>query len=180
MTSDSPEVRWNSRDKISRWLLMALCLVLGIESGAGLLEAIVIVPLWSASAEAARGWSDGAKYIAEGGRFFGIFSPLLLLLTLATLIGGWRSPQPLRRWLFISAAIVLALMAATFVYYLPGQIAMKGATPVAVSDANLEAKARLWVILNWVRQLAGVVAFGSALHAVGLSYRQEANAVASR
>src|SRR5687768_13112426 len=132
MVEDRAEARWDSRDRVTHWLLMAFCLVLGIETGAGIFEALVIVPLWSASAAAARGWGEGAKYLAEGWRFFGVFSRLLLLLTLATLLAGWRSPRPLRRWLLISVVIVLALMAATLAYYVPGQYAMKGATPAAL------------------------------------------------
>jgi Domain of unknown function (DUF1772) len=162
---------------MTRWLLTAFCLILGLETGAGFYEARVAIPLWSASVEAARGWNVGTIYVVDGAHFFVFFTPLLILSTLATLIIGWRSPQPLRKWLLTSTGIILVLIIATILYFIPTLMAVKGPAPVSFSDAVLARKIRLWVILNWIRQGLGLVAFAFALYAVGLSYRQEAKAL---
>jgi hypothetical protein len=175
MTDKPFEYSANRRNILVRRLLFALCLMTGLESGAGLFEARVIVPLWSESAEAARSWTEGTRFVAHGVRFFGIFSPLLLLTTIVTLTAGWRAPQPVRKWLLAATGIVLALLIPTFIYFVPGQIAMQGAAPTEFSDVDLEAKIHLWTILNWIRQIAGIAAFGCALHALGLSYRHGAD-----
>lgn len=169
--------QWNKRDRITRWLLIAFCLVLGLETGAGFYEARVVIPLWSASVEAARNWNVGTIYVVDSAPFFAFFTPLLILTTVATLIVGWKSPQPLRKWLFVSTGIVLVLIISTIIYFLPTLIAVKGPKLVPFSDADLATKIRLWVVLNWMRQLLGLVGFWGALYALGLSYRQEAKAV---
>lgn len=179
MTSKPFEDSSNRRNRLVRRLLFTFCLIIGLESGAGLFEARVIVPLWSESAEAARNWTEGTRFVAHGVRFFGIFSPLLLLTTIVTLIVGWRAPQPVRKWLLAATGIVLAVLIPTFIYFVPGQIAMQGAAPTEFSDVDLEAKAHLWSILNWLRQIVGIIAFGCALHALGLSYRRDAEAGAN-
>ena len=170
------ENRWNRLDKITRWILIIFCLIIGISVGAGLFETIAITPLWSETAEAARGWTADNKYIAQGGKFFAPLASLRLLSTITLLIAAWFSPQPLKKWLFVTAGIVLVLTITTLTYFAPGQFALKGATQAQLSDADLEAKAHLWVVLNWLRQIIALIVFGFALHSVGLSYRQEANA----
>jgi hypothetical protein len=177
MVNDQSVIRWNRRDRITRWLLTAFCLILGLETGAGFYEARVVIPLWSTSVEAARNWNVGTIYVVDGAHFFVFFTPLLILSTLATLIVGWRSPQPLRKWLLISTGIVLVLIIATILYFIPTLMVVKGPKLVPFSDAELVTKIRLWAILNWIRQLLGLVAFVFALYGVGLSYRQEAKAL---
>lgn len=179
MAIDQSVTRWGKRDRITRWLLMSFCLILGLETGAGFYEARVVIPLWSASVEAARNFNVGTAYVVNSGQFFALFTPLLVISTLAVLVVGWKSPRPLRKWLLISTGVVLVLIISTALYFLPTLIAVKGPKPVPFSDAELATKIRLWVALNWARQLLGLVAFGCALYAVGLSYRQEAKAVLS-
>jgi uncharacterized protein YacL len=179
MMDKHSETRWNRLDKITRWILIIFCLIIGITVGAGLFETIVITPLWSETAEAARGWTADNKYIAEGGKFFARLAPLRLLSTITLLIAAWFSPQPLKKWLLVTAGIILALTITTLTYFAPGQSALKGATQAQFSDADLEAKAHLWVVLNWLRQIIALILFGVTLHALGLSYRQEENARSS-
>ncbi len=54
--------------------------------GAGAFVTTVIFPLWTASPEAAVGWTPNTPYYVEEGRFFILASPLLLLLAVVTLI----------------------------------------------------------------------------------------------
>src|ERR1051325_9708554 len=130
MVNDQSVIRWNRRDRITRWLLTAFCLILGLETGAGFYEARVVIPLWSASVEAARNWNVGTIYVVDGAHFFAFFTPLLLLTTIATLIVGWNAPQPVRKWLLVSTGIIVILIISTFIYFLPTLIAIKGPKPV--------------------------------------------------
>lgn len=150
-------------------LLGAYCLVLGIETGAGIFEALVVVPLWGESSAAAQRWRFAAPDVPEGGAFFAIFSPLLLLLTIVLAAASFRAPWPARVTVLISVGIVIVLMATTFAYYLPTQTALKSAE--SISGAAFAREARLWIQLNWVRQSAGVVAFAVAVVAFGRLYQ---------
>jgi hypothetical protein len=150
---------------MSRALLTLFALVLGVEAGAGLFEAVVVVPLWSESLDAARHWAASAPLVPEGGRFFGVASPLLSLITIAVLLTSRRLEPAARRPALAAAAIVFVLIVATFAYYLPGQSAMK-APSETFTDSNFSSQAQLWVRLNWVRQLVGLVAFWLSLRAL--------------
>ncbi len=150
-----------------RWLLFAFTLLMGIGVGGAILTTVVIFPAWTASPEAATSWPD----TVNEGLFFVFVSPLLFLLSLATLIASWRVAPPLRKWIRIATIIYILIFIVTMLYFVPGQLAMKGAAGARIPAAELGSMLRRWVALNWVRQGAGVLAFGAALHALGLSYR---------
>ena len=153
------------------WLIFAYTFLFGIYMGGGLFETIVITPMWSASAEAARQYNEGPFGVVNNGRFFFVIAPLSLLLSIATLVGGWKAPQPLRFWLRLSIGVFLLTFLLTGLYYVPEQGAIKGAATAGLADAEIMARANRWVVLNWLRFAVAFAIWSMTLHALGLAYR---------
>jgi hypothetical protein len=149
-----------------RWLMLAFAGLLGLNIGAALFATVVIFPVWSASPEAAVEW----QRVVDEARFFVVVSPLVLVLAVATLVASWWVDSEVRSWMRIAAASYLVFFAVTMAYFLPGQAALQGEAAALLPRQELSASLQRWVALNWVRQVAGLLALGSALHALGLSY----------
>ena len=152
---------------IIRFVIFAFAAVVGINIGGALLASVVIFPVWSASPEAAAAWNG----VVNEARFFVVVSPLALLLAIVTGIASWWAEAPLRKWMRLSAVLFIAFFVITIAYFVPGQARLKGEAGAVLPQAELAAQLQTWVTLNWGRQALGVIAFGAALHAVGLSYR---------
>ncbi|MDQ3800644.1 MAG: DUF1772 domain-containing protein [Acidobacteriota bacterium] len=157
-----------------RRLLFIYAFVLGIYLGGATFETTVLVPMWSASPDAARYFNQNPLSVFNTGNFFFIVAPLSTLLSIVTLIAGWRAEQPVRFW--IRAAIIpfLIIFLITAFYFVPEQGAIKGAAAQSLPDAELTARASRWVMLNWIRQALALPILGATLHALGLAYRQSA------
>jgi hypothetical protein len=64
-----------------------------------------------------------------------------------------------------AAGLQLLVVASTFTYFVPNVMAlMGGALPVDVAAR----KARMWIMLNWVRFIFTAIAFALALRALML------------
>ncbi len=157
-----------------RWLLFIYAFVLGIYLGGAIFESVVIVPMWSASPDAARYFNQNPLSVFNTGNFFFIIAPLSTLLSIVTLIAGWRAAQPVRFWLRLAIIPFLIIFLTTAFYFVPEQLAIKGAPAQNLSDAELSARASRWVMLNWIRFLLAFPILGATLHALGLTYRQSA------
>lgn len=158
------------RNRIAYWLLFAFTLILGIYFGGGLFEAVVIVPVWSASPEAARYWGSNPLSAVEGARFFLVLAPLSALLALLTLIFGWKAPQPLRFWLRLGIGMFFAMFIATVAFYVPEQMAIKGPTMIReLSDAEIVSRAGRWVTLNYFRAVYSFIELFAVLKAFSYS-----------
>lgn len=154
-----------------RGLLLCFTALMGIEVGAGAFVTFVIFPLWTASPGAAIGWTGDMPYYVEEGRFFIFASPLLFLLSVATLIASWHVEPHVRTWLRIATVSFIIIFVVTLAYFVPAQNLMKGQAGTKIPAAELGSMLRRFVTLNWVRQASGLLAFGAALHAFALSYR---------
>jgi hypothetical protein len=150
----------------ARWLLLAFAGLLGLNIGAALFATVVIFPVWSASPEAAVAW----ERTVDEARFFGVVSPLVLVLAIATLVASRWMDRSIRGWMRAAAVLYLLFFAATLAYFVPGQATLQGGVAALRPPQELSASLQQWVMLNWVRQGVGLLAFGSALHALGLAY----------
>ena len=157
-----------------RWLLFIYAFVLGIYLGGGIFETVVIVPMWSASADAARYFNQNPLSAFNTGNFFFIVAPLSTLLSIVTLIAGWHTEQPVRFWVRLAIIPFLIIFLTTAFYFVPEQLAIKGAPAQSLSDAELTARASRWVMLNWIRFSLAFSIWGATLLALGLAYRQSA------
>lgn len=165
---------WQPRPLL-RWLLFAFTALMAIQLGAGAFVTAVIFPLWTASPEAAIGWTANTPYYVNEGVFFMIADPLLFLLAIVTLIAGWRAAPPLRLWLRIAAISYILIFIVTLAYFVPVQDMMKGEAGTKVATAELSSMLQRFVALNYIREAIGLLVFGAALHTLGLSYRMAGN-----
>src|SRR5689334_17907533 len=158
-----------SAERISLWLFIVL---LSIQLGAGLYETLVVVPLWSASPpQSVWGWNAlrnaHPQFAIDSGRRFWIFiTPTVGLLSLAALLTGWRAPWEHRKWLLAATLTAFMMVVITFLYFVPSLIELMKARPNDVNAGQIAGKARLWVMLNWVRVLALIAAWLCGLRAL--------------
>jgi hypothetical protein len=145
--------------------LWALVIALGLQTGAGLFETRVLVPLWSSDPPASL-----AAYLSQpirpdsGRRFWIILSPITAVISLLNLVLAILSTAPMRAWWIASAAGSVTVMAATFGYFVPALLSM------ARDGANTPpAKARRWVVLNYFRAVLIVAAWIAALKAFSVA-----------
>lgn len=157
------------KNNITRWLLFAFTFVFCIYMGGGLFEAVVIVPVWSASVEAARAWGSNPLSAIEAARFFIPVSSISILLGLATLIFGWNAPRPMRFWLRLGLGMFLAMSVATFAYFVPEQLAIKAEPALRIADAELVSRLSRWASLNIFRAVYAFVTIFCVLKALSYS-----------
>ena len=166
-----------STGRLFLWLFVIL---FGIEIGAGLYEARVIVPVWSAAPpESVWGWNAlrnaNPQFAVDAGRRFWMFTtPAIGLLSIATLISGWRTRPEHRKWLVAATASALIVVVATFVYFVPTLIELMTAGPDGANATRIAEKAHLWVTLNWVRAAVYIAAWLCGLRALTVPSAREA------
>ncbi|HJQ38517.1 MAG TPA: hypothetical protein VKB93_15370 [Thermoanaerobaculia bacterium] len=149
--------------------LWALVIALGIQVGAGIFETRVLVPLWSSNPPASL-----TEFYAQplrpdsGRRMWVILSPMTTLISVVNFVLALMSRTPWRQWWLASAACSLAVMVATFAYFVPAL--MSFARSAEHPSAMVADQTRRWVILNYLRALvlilgwvAGLKAFASGV-----------------
>ena len=107
--------RWSGRDRATHWLLFALAVVAGIQTGGVIFDSLVNDPVWSDSVVAARAWNEDVN----PGRFYIAFTNGVLLLAVATLVVGWRSPRPVRGWMRLATGFFIVAVVISMAYFLP-------------------------------------------------------------
>jgi hypothetical protein len=164
MASEGDRFGWATRDRILHVLLFALAMVSGIQVGGALFDSLVNDPVWSASAAAARQWTQ-----VDTSRFYIVFTNLLVLLVIITLVVGWRAQRPLRRWLRLATALFIIAIVTTFIYFLPELQQIRGAAAASIPDDELSSRIQRWTLLDTVREVLIFGGFALTLHTLGLS-----------
>lgn len=136
--------------------LWALVIALGLQTGAGIYETRVIVPLWAAAPS--RFFSQPLR--PDSGKRLWIFlSPITSIVSIINLIYAFGAMEPRRTWWIAASVISIAVMIVTFAYFVP--------TLLAIARANegddIAAKVKTWVTLNYVRAIAIIAAWLAAL-----------------
>lgn len=153
-------------NSIALWLLV---ISLGIQTGAGLFETRVLVPLWACSPP-----QSVLAYLAvpirpdSGRRLWIILTPLTGIISLLNLVAAFLYAGPARTWWLFAAGSALLVIIVTFAYFIPVLLRLPDAAKIP--GAQLTRMVRLWVLLNWLRfmilvaaWLAGLKAFAIAL-----------------
>ena len=101
-------------------LLWLLVVAVGIEIGAGIYEARVLVPLWAgAPPDSLLAYNVQELRPAPGQQFWIVSTPLVGLLGLANLVAAWRSRMSKRAWWVAGAGGVVGIVVLTFIYFVP-------------------------------------------------------------
>lgn len=106
------------RHKLASGLLIASVFAWGIWCGGRVSNELMTVPIWSASPP------ESLKVYRElprkgGAPFFLIFHPLYVALAIGATLVAWKSARRARKWLALSALIVVAVTIFLMFYLTP-------------------------------------------------------------
>jgi hypothetical protein len=142
---------------------------LGIAFGAGLYESRIVVPQWLRfSQESGYRWNAEAARSADTGLRFWVYVTTgpLSLLTLASFVVAWWTPDGVRNWWLGAATAALVDRVMTFTYFIPTMIRLTHGETLGESEAA--ARALQWVRLGYVRHAATLAAWLASLMAFSL------------
>jgi hypothetical protein len=146
---------------LALWLLV---IALGIQTGAGLFESRVLVPLWASSPPGSvRAYNETVIKADSGRRFWIFLTPITGLISLLNVFAAWLAAEPQRTWWLISSITAVFLIAITFAYFVP--VLMRLPKASTIQPDALTRMVRLWVRLNWIRFILLVMAWLAALKA---------------
>jgi len=167
------------RTQIEEILLWLFVILAAIVIGGGLYEMRVIVPLWSNSPpESAWYWEAqriaNPQYAPNSGlRFWILVTPTHLLLSVATLIAGWKTHGARRKWIFASTIAFIILHISALVWFVPLITQILNSRSLGIPAEQVVAKAHMWVTLSWVRAILGLAAFVAGLRALSIGPSRE-------
>jgi uncharacterized membrane protein len=162
------------RLRLAQITLWFFVIFLSIEVGGGLYETRVIVPRWSASPpESVWAWADlratnAQVAIDPGVRFWIYVMPATGLSALLALAFSFATEGAHRRWRVIATILALAVVAATFIYFVPNIILLLGPNSHNIDGAKVKTLANQWVMWNYVRAAIGIAGWLAALRAFHL------------
>ncbi|MES2221880.1 MAG: DUF1772 domain-containing protein [Acidobacteriota bacterium] len=141
--------------------------------GAGLYEALVVVPFWSAGAPAslAEGNPLLQVHIRAGHVFWQYFTPALGLIALLALLTSFGAPRPQLAWRLAATGLLLLVSVATLVYFRPVLIEMLVNHGAGLTPEALTAEVHRWVALDRVRTIAVAASLGMGIRALLLPLR---------
>ena len=138
-------------------LLWLFVINLGIAFGAGLYEARVVIPSWTHLPP--RTWPNT-------GLLFWVYVTTvpLTLLTLANAVAAWADDGPRRYWWLTAVAITVVERVATFAYFIPTMVRLRGMA--GLSEADVRTGLARWLRLNNGRHVLTLAAWLAALKAL--------------
>ncbi len=152
---------------LSRVLLKAFVVWVGVQLGAGIYEGRIVIPQWSTVPPAEVGAALERSGFESGGLRFWVFvSPPVALLALVNDIFAWRSTGKARPWWLAAAATMALESLATYGYFVPTAFRLFEAE--SLPPAQVEAMVAQWVGLNPVHMLVGLAALIAAVQALAL------------
>ena len=98
-------------------------------------------------------------------------TPLVGLLSLATLLSSRGLAPEHRKWRMIGAGVALAVVISTFAWFVPAIMKLMSSEVTRMDGAELASLAGWWVRLNWVRAFVYVGAWICTLQALIVAER---------
>jgi len=148
---------------------------LGVASGAGLYEHLIVLPEWFPQSPSGTSLVDAAKMrrTDTGRRFWaGVTTLPLTLLTLGSGIAAWRLPAtlpPLRHpWLIAVGATAIERL-ATFLFFIPTALKLMGEGRDALPPERVAILAWRWQRASVLRIALCFLAWMAAMLALSLS-----------
>ncbi len=146
--------------------LWALVIALGLQTGAGIYETRVIVPLWSASPpESVIAFVSQSMRPDSGRRFWIFLTPLTGVICLLNLILALLTKTGHGAYWLTASALGIAVIIVTFAYFVPVLLKLPEASKRPPDE--VQSTVRLWVRLNYVRAVVLIAAWLAALKAFG-------------
>lgn len=154
--------------RITLWLFVV---ALGLDLGAGLYEARIVVPLWARGVPEtlAAGNPYGRVAIDAGLRFWAYMTSAVALFSILALVFGFRTPAPQRGWRTFAALAELGTVAMTLLYFRPTLVRLFMGHGDGLSTDAIGSTVRRWVMWSNVRIVVSLVAWCAALRALSLS-----------
>jgi len=155
---------------ITQTILWLFIIFVGIHIGAGVYEVFVITPLWAGTPpESVTGWNPVPQYAINPARYWGIFSPVVALLTLALLIAAWLMPPARRKWALVAGVCLFIVVLSTLLFFVPILIKTIGTRGADFSGGEITAMVNQWVGWNWLRLAVMIVGWLAAIRALSIS-----------
>jgi hypothetical protein len=141
--------------------------------GAGLYEALVVVPFWSAGAPGSlvEGNPLLQVQVRAGHAFWQYFTPALGLIAVLALLTSLGAPWRHLTWRLAATGLMLLVSVATLVYFRPAVIGMVVNHGAGLTPEALVSEARRWVALNWIRDTAVAASLAMGIRALLLPLR---------
>ena len=164
---------------IAQIFLWLFVITLGITIGGGLYETLVVMPLWSAAppesvlAYHQHNVANPQLTLDQGGRFWIFVTPVLGLLTVATLLSGLRTRSEHRLWRIAAAVLALIVVISTFAWFIPNIIKLTGEGVTSMTPDQITSLTNWWSRLNWLRAILYFIAWLAALRALSISPKPE-------
>jgi hypothetical protein len=156
--------------RITLWLFI---IALGLDLGAGVYEARIVVPLWANGIpETLAAGNPFARVAIDAGmRFWAYMTSAVAVLAFASLAFGLRAPEPQRTWRTVAAIAELCVVASTLLYFRPTLVRLFMGHGAGISAADLTSTVRRWVLLSKVRIVISFCAWCAALGALTVAIR---------
>ncbi|HKV47234.1 MAG TPA: hypothetical protein VJN69_04030 [Candidatus Acidoferrales bacterium] len=135
----------------------------GFILGAGIYEAVAVVPFWADGAPQSL-MADNPLLrvpIRAGEAFWSIVTPALGIIALAALLTSFSTPHRHMIWRVAGTSLFLLTAIVTLTYFRPSVIHMVVNHGAGRTDQELMGDAKRWVTLNWLR--IGAVAASLAM-----------------
>jgi len=153
--------------RITLWLFV---IALGLDLGAGVYEARIVVPLWAGGVPAtlAEGNPFGRVAIDAGMRFWAYMTSGVALLAILSLVFGIRTPASQRAWRTFAAIAELVVVATTLLYFRPTLVRLFMGHGAGLSTSAIESIVHRWVFWSRLRIAVSFIAWCAALRALTL------------
>lgn len=151
--------------RVTLWLFV---IALGLDLGAGIYEARIVVPLWANGVpETLAAGNPFARVAIDAGmNFWKYMTSAVALLALAALVCGLRTPTPERVLRTAASVAELCVVAMTLLYFRPTLIRLFMGHGHGLSNAAISSTVDRWVALGRVRIVVSFGAWCAALAAL--------------
>jgi hypothetical protein len=154
--------------RITLWLFV---ISLGLDLGAGVYEARIVVPLWAGGIPEtlAAGNPYGQVAINAGIHFWAYTTSAVALCAILALIFGFSTPARQRAWRTTAAVLELGAVAMTLLYFRPTLVRLFMGHGGGLAGAVIASTVSRWVMWSRVRIAVSAAAWCAALQALTLS-----------
>jgi len=156
---------------VTRSVLWLFVIALGLDLGAGIYEARVVVPLWAEGVPGtlASGNPYGRVAVDAGIHFWAYMTSIVAVAAIVTLVSGVLAPPPRRAWQIFSAVAELAAVATTLLYFRPTLVSLFLGHGAGLSTAAVVSSVERWVLWSRGRIVISFLAWCAALRALTLA-----------